>query len=154
VVFRKDSGKLVKYAQYNNDFSQVNDILDKPLDIPLDLAKLMAPDLRDSSAPRDAYFYAWGILQDQWPEAETTIAQDPMYAHIYALNIIKDRWPEAEPTIAQDPMYAYLYAANVIQGRWPEAEATIASSGFADYYARKVLGLDREQAKHWRKTQT
>ena len=46
-------------------------------------------------------------------------------AYYYAYNVIEGRWPEAEATIMRDSYYAYQYAHNVIKGRWPEAEAEI-----------------------------
>ena len=88
--------------------------------------------------PVAAYSYARDVIKGRWPEAEPAIATNSFSAYEYAKDVIGGPWPEGEAAIATDPGYAYRYATEVIGGRWPEAEATIAKSqGNANRYAKE-----------------
>ena len=90
--------------------------------------------------PENLFKHARDVIKGRWPEAESTIMEDPYWAYCYARDVIKGRWPEAEPTIMQNPQKAYWYAKDVIKDRWPEAEPIIMEDGFiANGYARLVI---------------
>ena len=65
--------------------------------------------------PQYAYYYALGVMETRWPEAEPMIRTDPRWAYRYARDVMKQRWPEAEPTILTDPEWAYRYALYVMK---------------------------------------
>jgi hypothetical protein len=61
---------------------------------------------------RDAFFYAWRILNDRWLEAEPIILQDSYASYWYAKDIIKGRWLEAEPTIMKSTVHYGWYVTD------------------------------------------
>ena len=138
IVFQKQpDGKLKKLYQYTHDYSQFMNILDKLVKPNKEIQQLIKPLL--NSEPEILVRFC-AFVGSRWPEAESTIAQNPKWACYYAQDVLKGRFPEAEPHIAQDPGSAYAYALYVLRRPWPEAEPHIAkNSRWAYYYAIYVL---------------
>jgi len=53
--------------------------------------------------PSAAAEYAERIMQNRWPEAESTIITNASAAYHYSFNVLKKRWPEAEHTMQSLP---------------------------------------------------
>jgi hypothetical protein len=85
---------------------------------------------------KDAYWFAYYVINGRTVDAEPIIMIDPMSAYLYAYNIIKGRWVEGEPAIATDPLCAWYYACHIIKGRWLPGELTIMFSNYAIKYAK------------------
>ena len=92
-----------------------------------DLALKIAIESRALQTPKLAYAYAYLIMEDRWPKAESLILTDPKYAWLYARDIIEARWPEAEPIIKTNLKCAYSYARDVL--KFDEEKATLWANG-------------------------
>jgi len=124
VVFERQNGKLVKIAQYTEDFGQIMDVKDNPLEsIPDELKKLMRPTKS----------------HDMWMDATT--------AYRYAHNVIKGKWPEGEETIRQLPVLAFRYARDIIKGRWPEGEEAIKRDSYHWQQYTDFIERERERER-------
>ena len=143
IVFKKETGKLIKQYAITSDFTTYN-LEDESILLKKELIKLLRPKSQEDliryaisfkikipginpemMSPGQVYYYARDVIEGRWLEAEPIIMKDKHYAWAYAYNVIQGRWPEVEPYIMKNPCYAYKYARDIIKGRWPEAEPYI-----------------------------
>lgn len=95
--------------------------------------------------------FACDVIDGPWPEAEESIATDGSYSFYYAVYALKGRFPLGEKALLEEGNTDLVarYAIEVLNARWPQAEDKIKDSNYCIWYAERILGLDKHQAKIW-----
>lgn len=96
-----------------------------------------------------ACYYAKDVLKRRWadvglPEAEETIAKDPVMAFDYAEHVLQGRFKQAEPYMLKDIESATYYAMNLLNKRWPAYEKEMHKILADEDYYNDETGMDHE----------